>query len=177
MKVIFKKESIELDSVYLEAIFDDIVSDVADDREAFYLEVAKYGTRRMRSILANLSPMPESIFNALVENADSDLLGLLIENEEAAAYMTQEMIDNFVNSDDNNVLISFIANEQNLRHLEGIDEKLEQLARHPDAGIRFAVAFNFDIPRYVLALLLEDSDERVAQWAFKNLKNRDQVDE
>ena len=88
MKLQFKKESIELGSQTMENILDDIVFQVADDREAFYLEVAKHGSRSMRISLAQLSPMPKAIFDALINNADSYLFGLLLANEDAAAYMT-----------------------------------------------------------------------------------------
>ena len=120
--------------------------------------------------------MPESIFNALVENADSDMFFLLIANEDAAVYVTQEMIDNLINSDDYISLQDFISCEQNLRHLEGIDEILEQLAQHPNPLIRLALASNLEIPEHILALLFSDSDIDVQHTAFKNLRIREGKD-
>ena len=177
MKLSFKKESIELGSETVENILNDAVFQVADDREAFYLEVAKQGTRTMRASLAKLSPMPESIFNALVENADSYVLSRLIANEDAAVYLTQEVVDEFVNSGDIDALLSFINSEQNLRHLDGIDEKLEQLAQHPEAEIRCAVAWKEEIPRQIIERLANDTDLSVRLCALECLEYRDEVEE
>jgi hypothetical protein len=152
MKLVFNNESIELGSETVENILNDIVFQVADDREAFYLEVAKKGSRTMRALLANLSPMPKAVFDVLIENADSYLVGRLIANEDAAVHMTQDMVDDLVNSGDFYALVSFIAYEQNLRHLEGIDEKLEQLGQHHKLEIRCTVG-NKKVPVHILDAL------------------------
>ena len=177
MKLCFGKESIELGSETVESVLRDIVFQVADDREAFYLEVAKHGSRGMRNSVAGLSPMPKEIFDALINGADSYLFGCLLANEDAAVYITQKMVDDFAKSGDINALFSFVQSERNLRHLQGIDEMLEKLAQHPEPEIRCAVANNEEIPREVIEQLAKDSDLSVRQCALENLEYRDEVDE
>ena len=85
------------------------------------------------------------------------------------------MVDDFVKSGEINALHSFVHGERNLRHLQGIDGMLENLAQHHEAEIRCAVANKEEITREIIERLAKDSDLSVRQLAVENLEYRDEV--
>jgi len=138
VKFHFHDGSFELVSQPVETIINEIICEAADDREDYYLEMAKHGASSMPISLAQLSQMRKALFDALVKKADSHLFGRLLTSERAVMRLTQRMIEVMIQSGDFNLLFSFVRGESNFRHFHGIDAMLNKFKDHREIETQLA---------------------------------------
>jgi hypothetical protein len=177
MKIQFNNAFIELDVDTVENLLKDIAAEIGDDGDEKYYELVKHEPRNWEESPLEGS-LVEDVFHALeVESAHTCFLGQLMLFEEGARYVTKEMVEEIVKSDDIAMLGCFILGSKYMQHIEGIDETLEQLSQHREAEVRCAFAQNDEMSLQIIRKLAKDSDVTVREAAIENLELRYEVDE
>lgn len=155
---------------FLERITCDI-PDIKENKKVFEA-LAKSDDFEVRRSISYKDNLNKNTIDMLIQDADSDVVGNILNNSNIAKYITQEQVENILKQD-NTYLLEILGKNVDDFQSCNVCKIIDKLIKHPNARVRGSVLrYRNNLSLVQLEILSNDSDTAISSEARKQLKDR-----